>query len=60
MDSTACERSSIEEFRRDCCIHGYHVYKKMWEAAAGEVLECMRGSRSICHDCEKKRRTIMG
>ena len=42
MNSTTCERSSVEELRRDCCIHGYHVYKEMWEAAAGEVLEWMR------------------
>ena len=47
MDSTACERSSIEEFRRDCCIHGYHVYKEMWEAAAGEVLECMKEPHNV-------------
>jgi len=38
-NSTACERSSMEEFRTYCCIHGYHVYKEMWEAAAGELLE---------------------
>ena len=25
-----------------CCIRDYHVYKEMWEAAAGEVLECVR------------------
>ena len=31
----------MEEFGRDCCICGYHVYKEMWEAAAGEVLEGM-------------------
>ena len=26
----------MEEFGRDACIRGYHVYKEMWEAAAGE------------------------
>jgi len=33
----------MEEFGRDCCIRSYHVriiYKEMWEAASGEVLEC--------------------
>jgi len=38
MNSTTCERSSVEELGRDCCIRGYHIYKEMWEAAAGEVL----------------------
>jgi len=37
----ACERSSMEEFGRDCCVRSYHVYKEIWEAAAGEVLECV-------------------
>ena len=27
---------------RVCCIHGYHIYKEIWEAAAGEVLMCER------------------
>ena len=27
----------MEEFGRDACICGYHVYKEMWEAAAGEL-----------------------
>ena len=45
----ACERSGdgVEEFGRDCCICGYHVYKEMWEAAAGEVLECVGKSHNI-------------
>ena len=25
-----------------CCVRGYHVYKEMWEAVIGEVLECHR------------------
>ena len=25
-----------EEFERDCCIHGYHVYKEIWRAAIYE------------------------
>ena len=32
----------MEEFGRDCCIHGYHVYKEMWRATIGEELECDR------------------
>jgi len=26
---TACERSSMGEFGRDCCIRGYSVYKEL-------------------------------
>ena len=26
----------MEEFGRDCCIRGYHVYKETWRAAIGE------------------------
>ena len=43
----ACERSSVEEFGRDSYIRGYHVYKEMWEAAAGEVLEYIREPHNI-------------
>ena len=25
-----------------CCFRGYHVYKEVWDAAIGEVLECHR------------------
>ena len=30
--------SRMEEFERDCCICGYHVYKEIWPAAMGEEL----------------------
>ena len=36
----------MEEFERTCCIRGYHVYKKVWEAvweAVGEELVCAKG-----------------
>ena len=29
----------MEEFGRDCCIRGYHIYKEMWRATIGEELE---------------------
>jgi hypothetical protein len=32
----------MEELERVCCIHSYHVYKEIWEAATGEVLICER------------------
>ena len=42
------ERGSayMEELERDCCIHGYHVYKEIWRAAIGEELECDREPES--------------
>ena len=33
--SRACMHA-MEEFGRDCCIRGYHVYKETWRAAIGE------------------------
>jgi len=47
MNLTSCERSSVEELGKYCCIHGYHVYKEMWEAAAGEMLECVREPHNV-------------
>ena len=32
----------MDEYGRDCCIRGYHIYKEVWEAAIGDVLECLR------------------
>ena len=37
---------NTEELRRVCCIRGYHVYKKIWEAAIGEVLAYKREPRN--------------
>ena len=59
-NSTECERSGS-----DCCIRRYHVSKEMREAAAGEVLECMRELHSIQGQYavtvkKKKTGTIMG
>ena len=39
--------SAIEHVhRRACCVHGYHVYCEIWEAAVGEVLVCEREPRN--------------
>ena len=38
----------MEEFGRDCCIRGYHVYKKIWREAIGEELECNREPENSC------------
>ena len=31
-----------EEYGRDLCFCGYHVYQDVWEAAVGETLVCSR------------------
>ena len=41
------EQGSMEVFGRDCCIRGYHVYKKIWREAIGEELEWDR-ERKTC------------
>ena len=32
----------MEDYERECCICGYHVYKEIWAAALGEQLVCER------------------
>lgn len=32
----------MEDYRRDSCIRGYHVYKSVWDANVGEILQCKR------------------
>ena len=52
----------MEEFRRDCCIRGYHVYKEMWEATAGEMLRCVGEPHNVQGRYDvavKKMETIM-
>ena len=34
--------SDTKTARVDCCVRGYRVYKKSWEVAVGEELECKR------------------
>ena len=30
----------------ELCVGGYHVYKDIWEAAIGELLQCERETRN--------------
>ena len=30
----------MKDFKRDLCVRGFHVYRDIWEAAVGEVLDC--------------------
>ena len=32
----------MERFAFESCVRGYHVYKDIWEASAGEELPCQR------------------
>ena len=36
---------AMETFQKESRVRGYHVYKELWEAAAGEELECQRQRR---------------
>ena len=33
---------TMETFKRELCVRGYHVYQRIWTAAVGEVLHCER------------------
>ena len=33
---------TMQDYRTDCCIRGYHIYRDIWVAVIGEVLECER------------------
>ena len=32
----------MERCETECCVQGYHVYQRIWDAAIGEVLDCDR------------------
>ena len=32
----------MESCETECCVQGYHVYQRIWDAAIGEVLDCDR------------------
>ena len=53
----------MEEFGRDCCIRGYHIYKEIWRAAIGEELECDREPENSCDRyavCVKRSGVVIG
>ena len=29
------------QYQKTLCVHGYHVYKDIWEAAVGETVVCV-------------------
>jgi len=38
MLSALAFQEDMEYVRANCCVHGYHVYHRIWEVAVGEVL----------------------
>ena len=53
----------MEEYRRTCCIHGYHVYKGKWDASVGEVLTCVKETHNTQDRyavAVKKSQTVVG
>ena len=36
----------MEMYEYEYCVRGYHVYRAIWAAAVGEVLECKRELRN--------------
>ena len=53
----------MEEFRKESCVRGYHVYKDIWNAALGEELQCQRergNSSDLYAVAVLKDRTIVG
>ena len=53
----------MEDYERECCIRGYHVYKEIWAAALGEQLVCEREpyNPSDRYDVAVvKKRTVIG
>ena len=40
----------MEDYKRDLYVRSFHVYRDIWEAAVGEVLDCERepGNAVLC------------
>ena len=32
---------AVMQYQEALCVHGYYVYKDIWEAAIGETVVCM-------------------
>ena len=65
LESGLTRQEGMEDdtIKRTCCVHDYHVYKEIWEAAVGEILMCEREPRNTADRyavAVKKGRTIIG
>ena len=36
------QNQRMETVERACYVHGYHMYKDVWDASIGEYLKCQR------------------
>ena len=48
---------------RECCVHGYHVYRRIWSSAVEEILYCEReptNSQDRYAVAVKKDETVIG
>ena len=55
--------AQMEEYEIACCVHGYYVYREIWEAAVGETLICERepqNGKDRYAVAVKKNETIVG
>ena len=50
----------MTRFCYDSVVHGYHVYKDVWEASHGELLNCERETGDPFAICVKKHDDIVG
>ena len=53
----------METYERSSCVHGYHVYQRVWSAAVSELLSCQRepaNSQDRYAVAVKKNGTIIG
>ena len=53
----------MEDYERDLCVRGFHVYRDIWEAAVGEVLDCERepgNAKDRYAVAVKKNATVIG
>ena len=38
---------AVESVNFDCAVHGYHVYKNVWEPKERQVLSCLHEENNI-------------
>ena len=40
----------MDTTKHECCIHGYYIYKEIWDAAIGEELDCQQepNNTTVC------------
>ena len=44
----------MDTTKHECCIHGYHIYKEIWDAAIGEELDSQWEPNNKSHSCSRQ------